>query len=733
MRIHFFWFILIFSTLPLSAQDRPQPDKAINSDVKSESDNILEETDYYHFEDLTITAIRTNNKSFESPLGLNIVDTEDLLETAPRTPAEALRRQPGIWVQKTGHLGGAPILRGFMGNRVVYLFDGIRRNTAGLFAGPNSYLQNIDALDVDRIEVIRGPGSVLYGSDAIGGLVNVISNERPVFTDEIDFGGRLYGRYSSADDEKSARLRTHVSSQNLYVSIGGTLRDINTLEGGRGTGSLEPTGWHEHNWDAQIDYRLAPEHSVQYFHQNFRRPKGTRYDRVNWVQKNDRELHGIRYYGSDLSFIDDLQMTGYLQIQDDYIDEKYWDSDSKDTTHGFEVQATSRPNESLKLVYGAHYHQDDVKSKNPQNGTKDPDVEWTNPALFALSEFQVTDNLRIDAGVRLDRFTLESESPAFDQLDSTIQDAITSGSFSMANLELDETDTAMTGGLGMVYSVTDQINVVSNVGYAFRAPNKNDMLDFGQFTYGFKVPSTELDPEKSYTCELGMKTSSEDLSSGVTGFYTVIDDAIVSEQGTFAGSDYVDVNGNGVMDSDEQVYVKKNSSSHILAYGVEVESNWYLPQKWTESIFEENEVSTYGNFTWVYGEDKGSNEPLSRAFPANALVGLKIENNRNPAEREWWAGVEAWMVRDFDRIPSSRVASDSAFKADPQDSSSGLLRSDGSVPGFTLYNLRGGVKLMDNVTLTMAVENFTDKKYRIKDSRIDGPGINFVTGLEILF
>ncbi|MFH2002944.1 MAG: TonB-dependent receptor, partial [Planctomycetota bacterium] len=382
---------------------------------------------------------------------------------------------------------------------------------------------------------------------------------------------------------------------------------------------------------------------------------------------------------------------------------------------------------------GAHYHQDDIKAKDPQSGTEDPQVEWTNPALFALSEWDVTDRLRFDAGLRWDRFTLDSNAPAFSKLNSTVQNAINNGSFSLDDLELDETDDAVTGGLGLVYSLTDQINLVSNVGYAFRAPNKSDMLNFGQFTYGFNVPSPNLDPEKSYTYELGLKSSSPNFSSAVTGFYTTVDDAIVSEESTFAGSDFVDVNGNGIKDSGEQVYKKKNSNDRLAVYGVELEGKWYLPSDWTEPLVQDNAFSTYGNFAWIYGEDKGVHEPMDRAYPTNALLGVRIENDRNPNERRWWAGIEAWMVRHFDRIPSSRLNSDPAFKQDPQDSSSFLLRSDGSVPGFTLFNLRGGVKLSHKVTLTLAVDNFTDKKYRVKDSRIDGPGINFVTGLEVVF
>ncbi|MFH2002552.1 MAG: TonB-dependent receptor plug domain-containing protein, partial [Planctomycetota bacterium] len=329
MRFLFSLCTYMFLVLPLLGQeiDERDTDEKKTQKEDDQTQNAQEKVNTHFLDDITVTASRYEKSSFESPLAITTVNIQELLERSSRTPAEALRNKPGIWVQKTGHLGGSPILRGFMGNQVIYLFDGIRRNTAGLFAGPNSYLQNIDVLDIDRIEVIRGPGSILYGSDAIGGVINVLTNEEAMFSDEVEFGGRIYSRYASVDEEKSTRFETHISSHDLFFSIGGSLRDINTLEGGRGVGSQYPSGWREHNWDAQIDYLIAPEHRLEFFLQDFRRPAGSRFDKPNWKQKNDRELYGIRYFGKDIGIARDFQITGYSHKQKDFTDERYYDSE----------------------------------------------------------------------------------------------------------------------------------------------------------------------------------------------------------------------------------------------------------------------------------------------------------------------------------------------------------------------------------------------------------------------
>ncbi|HTE06023.1 MAG TPA: TonB-dependent receptor, partial [Planctomycetota bacterium] len=186
-------------------------------------------------------------------------------------------------------------------------------------------------------------------------------------------------------------------------------------------------------------------------------------------------------------------------------------------------------------------------------------------------------------------------------------------------------------------------------------------------------------------------------------------------------------------DSDEHVYVNANSSGVVRVTGLELEGTEWLPQSFARELVGERALSCYGNATWIAGRDSGNDEPLDRGFPANVLVGLRVDETRDPALSSYWMGVDTWLVRSFDRIPGDRYASDPAFFDDPQDPSSGPLRDDGSVPGFTIFNLRGGWELDERKTMTVAVENLFNKRYRVKDSRIDEPGINLVLGLDIRF
>ena len=137
----------------------------------------------FTMKEIVVTATRTPEEVAKAPAAVDVVTAKELEERQPRTTAEALREETGITVQKTNHNGGAPVIRGMMGNQILVMVDGIRLNNAIYRFGPNQYLNTLDPGTISRIEVIRGPGSVYYGSDAMGGVVNVITRD-PLLADE---------------------------------------------------------------------------------------------------------------------------------------------------------------------------------------------------------------------------------------------------------------------------------------------------------------------------------------------------------------------------------------------------------------------------------------------------------------------------------------------------------------------------------------------------------------------
>ena len=147
-----------------------------------------------------VTARRSKESTFESPRAARVISREEIRERVPATSPEALENAPAVNMQRTNSAGGAPILRGLLGQQILLMVDGVRLNNAITRFGPNQLLNTIDPFQLDRIEVVRGPGSVLYGSDAIGGVINLISRKPTIsLRRPWDLQAELLTRFDSAD------------------------------------------------------------------------------------------------------------------------------------------------------------------------------------------------------------------------------------------------------------------------------------------------------------------------------------------------------------------------------------------------------------------------------------------------------------------------------------------------------------------------------------------------------
>ena len=144
--------------------------------------------------EVVITANRYGSLQIKTPEAIRVIDNKSIQKFQLRTAPEALLLTPGVFVQKTNHGGGSPFLRGLTGNQTLLLVDGIRLSNATMRYGPNQYFNTIDVFSIEKIEVLRGSGSVQYGSDAIGGTIQAFSHE--LVTAEKP----IMGKYSAYKD-----------------------------------------------------------------------------------------------------------------------------------------------------------------------------------------------------------------------------------------------------------------------------------------------------------------------------------------------------------------------------------------------------------------------------------------------------------------------------------------------------------------------------------------------------
>src|SRR3990172_9049520 len=165
--------------------------------------------------DITVTATRVEEESFYVPQSVSGITSDEIIEKNFRTIPESLQDEPGILIQETAYGHGSPFIRGLTGKHILILVDGIRFNNSTFRFGPNQYFNNIDQGVVEHIEVVRGPSSVLYGSDAIGGVINVITKKREDYSSSHDIDGVITGRYGSVDESKTGRIEVSGNLQNF--------------------------------------------------------------------------------------------------------------------------------------------------------------------------------------------------------------------------------------------------------------------------------------------------------------------------------------------------------------------------------------------------------------------------------------------------------------------------------------------------------------------------------------
>ena len=207
------------------------------------------------------------------PFATSVLSADTLDLRRPRTLPLALEELPGLMVQKTSSAQGAPYIRGFTGFRTLLLIDGIRLNNSVFREGPNQYWGTVDPLALSRLELVKGPASVLYGSDAVGGTVNAVSltptvPEPPSANPSTAAG--ISHRYASADNSHVTRLdATGRLHDRLAGRIGLSQKNYHDLRAGRGTGTQPRTGYSESGLDASLAYRIGQHARLTALAQDF--------------------------------------------------------------------------------------------------------------------------------------------------------------------------------------------------------------------------------------------------------------------------------------------------------------------------------------------------------------------------------------------------------------------------------------------------------------------------------
>ncbi|MBN2492690.1 MAG: TonB-dependent receptor [Planctomycetes bacterium] len=673
---------------------------------------------------VVVTATRTEKDPFAVPAIVELLDRDDLRDRrVVRTLPEALEEIPGVMVQKTSYGQGSPYLRGFTGFRTLMLIDGIRVNNSVFRDGPNQYFNTVDPFSIDRLEVVKGPGSVLYGSDAIGGTVHALTRG-PDHDDESGFHWerRLYYRYASAEHSHIARAEVSGPlGEDLAVFLGLTGKDFGDLDGGREVGRQRKTGYHEGAADLKLDYRLGPSEKIIFAHQRVDQDDAWRTHRtvygISWegtavgnerkhVFDQDRDLTYLQYHAHDLGgFVDAIRAS--VSYQGQYERQARVRSDGRADNQGISVRTTGAwiqlesPSAVGRWTWGGDFYFDNVNSFNRRydasggflggaiQGPVADDAHYALAGVFLQDEIPVTERLDLILG---GRYTYARTS-AHD-----VADPQTGARISLKD-HYEEATASVRGRYRL--DAADRWQAFAGVSQGFRAPNLSDLTRLDTARSGeIETPSPGLEPEQFLAFEAGLKTRHGDFTGQASAFYTVIDDMIMrTPTGRIIGSD---------------IEVTKKNAGDGSVWGFEATLSWrFLP-----------EFTAFGSFAWMDSQVKtyptsapvSVREPLDRQMPPTGILGVRWDDREG---RLWAEGLVMVSGR------ASELSS--ADKRDTQ------RIPPGGTPSYTVVTLRGGARLRENLNVTVAVENLTNEDYRIHGSGVNEPGTNVVLALDWTF
>ncbi len=679
----------------------------------------------------------------------------------PQTSADLLLQSGKVYVQKSQLGGGSPMIRGFAANRVLLAVDGVRMNNA-IFRGGN--LQNslsVDPFTVKNTEVLFGTGSVIYGSDALGGVINYYT-KNPKFCgeNEQEYSGMFALRTSSANSEKTSHLELSISG-NKWASIGSIsynhfgdltmgsngpedyLRPYYVVREGSRDLVVEnpnpkqqiPTGFNQIHLFQKTLFKPNERwlHSLGIYYS--KTSDYPRYDRLTRPGKNDTPLkYGDWYYGpqlwnmfnyqavneestplydqAKLSFA--FQRFGESRHKRDFNDPILSHNDEKVNDWTLTIDFDKSLKDNLNLFYGIELIDNLVRSvgevENIDSGTTNmaqsryPDkAVWQSAAAYVNTSYKPTDKMSVLAGLRY----------SFVHAETNFNPDIYEFPFKSADVN----NGALTGSAGFSWMPQEDFQISSNLSTGFRAPNIDDLSKiFDSQPGSVVVPNQFLRPEYAYGFDLGVKKNfSDKLLINITGFYTLLDHVMILKDfdkfvvsGSFAPIKFIEYQG-----ENSRVQALQNLEQEKV-YGFETEINYHIDSRWNIHT----NLSLAKGYSLAFDKSKTRARHLPPAFGDFKVT---------------YRGDKLLLSGDFtfngivygSHLPLTELEKDYMY----------ALNKYGVpyAPFWYTVNLRSNFKLSDKTRLILNLENLTDRRYRTYSSGVSAPGINLISSLQYRF
>lgn len=675
------------------------------------------------------------------------VNHVDLQERLPRSAPDALRYEPGVFVQQTGHGQGSAFIRGRTGQETVLLFDGIRLNNSTYRQGPNQYFFTIDSQTLHSIEVVRGGSSTLYGSDAIGGalLAHPLEPSLDLAAKGPVVRPRTMVRYASADKEFGERFQLDVqASPNVRFLGGAGYRVVNRLRSGgpihspvTGEAPQVPqfeedgrtqlgTGFREVTGDGRAIIGLGAGKrliAAAYAYRQYDAPRTDQcpppFASLDECLKYDQQFRTLAYVAFDgnlgpasrntrvaLSYQRQHERRTRDRPRSFVVNGGIDDVDTLGVTAKFESERVPiSSNVAGKARYGGDLYADKVGS---EAWTEFTDVRmvipssrgqylsgsrYTQGGTFAQIDGMLGDFLIVRGGGRAG--AASAQAPA-DPVSGT--------------QGIDRTWPVVVGHAGVELRPLAWLSVLGNVDRSFRAPNLDDLTSRQQTGPGFQFENPSLAYETATTFEAGTRFTTEFLEADAWVYRSNVSDAITRVARSIADCPP----STPQCASSWSRFQLVNSPGVSTIDGVELSARVWLPHGFL----------VRGSFAYTYGDGPNPQPPPSNPqLHYDARVPLSRIPPMNGTAEVRWNGPGGVYVGSGLRWAAAQT------RLAPSDRSDARI-PEGGTPGFAVVDVRGGIRMGRELAAGVVLENVGDAAYRYHGSSVNGPGRGVIAFLE---
>ena len=698
--------------------------------------------------DIVVTATKYEKSAFDTHLPVTVIDREEIERMSPANIGDLLKTVAGVEIHHDGTPGITKArIRGLSANRVLVLLDGKRWNSHVSSLTGGVYLNEVDVNQIERIEVLHGPGTVLYGSGAMGGVINIITKKSQKGKDDY-FDTNLSTKYAGVNDLRSGRIEFKFGTKRFNSLAGVTVKeagDVKTPEG-----MLDHSSYKDTSLDLHSRYIINDQQSIAFSVNSFKGEMETPLtvmkdveeemfgmtlvtdvDCIFDIPRADRDTFALNYEFRDLfPWLDSLDFSAHVQnermeyINTTTIFPHLMPGNINVVLHGkletdtYSAQARGLCSPDLIrpqiLTIGMEYYRDEAKAPSDMN----VDVlimEFDIPLTVLEHGIELAGLLGLDLPSQFSELHSEGDlvDGSFDNIAFYVQDEIEvfddlwiniGGRFdhyrTKDNLIRKESeDDSVTGGIGLVFSLSDGIKLTGSFSKGFRAPSLEERFYVGAVPGGAQLRGNhEVNSEESINYEAGIKVLYSDFSASITGFVNKLDDYIL------------------MVPTDQLAVLTFDNMGEVEIRGIESTLDFRISPNW----------SAFSTISYARGEDKIQKDPLEGIPPLKTILGIRYETKDiKSLNGRLWAELCSRIYAGQDRIPDDWTERQ-------------------KTPAFEVYDFRMGLECpsfmtFQDVSLTFAVKNLANQTYRSfpmtcmygwDDSFIQ-PGRNFVFSLNL--